>query len=249
MATIGTPHERGVPHGATRHVLLACVVALALAGGAVPHRTANAQELRDDRIRRDAPQASAAPRIVTISRTPEGFRLGARKSEIFDQMRLRWGVDYMPLNVAWSSYSYPRAVRTASGRFTTRRCFDDLNIPMCEGTILRSTTASMIEIVAFQDRVFRISITLPAAPDYRLQSQNMLGLLRQKYGPPSRESRWRDELTELVFESPIISPGVPATLHYVDVSLNAEVQRIVHQLVEAQNAERRARSLVAPKGY
>ena len=249
MVNIGTPDKREARHGGTPRVVVAALFVVALAATAVSYRAAVAQQLPDDRIRLDAPQASAAPRMVAISRTPEGFRLGARKSEIFDQMSLRWGIDYMPANVAWSSYWYPRAVRTTSGRFMPRRCFDELNIPICEGTLLQSTTASMIEIVAFQDRVFRISITLPAAPDYRLQSQNMLSLLRQKYGPPSRDSRWRDELTELIFESPMISPGVPATLHYVDISRSTEAQRIAHQLVEDRNAERRARSLVAPKGY
>ena len=251
MVTTDRTDTRRVRRGAALRVVTAILVVVALFAGAVPSRDAAAQQLQlpDERIRRDAPQVSAAPRIVAISRTPEGFRLGARKSEIVDQMSLRWGVDYMPLNVLWSSYWYPRAVRTASGRFTPRRCFEELNIPICEGTILRSTTASMIEIVAFQDRVFRISITLPAAPDYPLQAQNMLSLLRQKYGPPSRDLRWRDELTELIFDSPIISPGVPASLHYVDIGRNAEVQRVVHKLIEDRHAERRARSLVAPKGY
>jgi hypothetical protein len=230
-------------------VFIAALGVIALAVSAAPYRAAVAQQVSNDRIFQDAPQASAAPRIMAISRTPEGFRLGARKSEIFDQMSLKWGIDYMPSNVLWSSYWYPRAFRTASGRFMPRRCVEELNIPICEGTILRSTTASMIELVSFQDRVFRISITLPAAPDYRLQSQNMLSLLRQKYGAPSRESRWRDELTELIFESPMISPGVPATLHYVDLSRNTEAERVVHKLIEDRNAERRARSLVAPKGY
>jgi hypothetical protein len=239
---------RGAHRGAALRFVIASLVMFALAAGTVPEQAAVAQQLPNDQVRQDAPQASAAPRIVAISRTPEGFKLGAPKSDIFDQMSLRWGSDYGPLNVLWSSYWYPRAARTTSGRFTPRRCFEELNVPLCEGTILRSTTASMIEIVAFQDRVFRISITLPAAPDYRLQSQNMLSLLRQKYGP-SRDSRWRDELTELTFESPMITPGVPATLHYVDISRNTEAQRIVHKLIEDRNAERRARSLVAPKEY
>jgi len=97
--------------------------------------------------------------------------------------------------------------------------------------------------------VFRISITLPVVPDYRLQSENMMELLRQKYGPQSRGSRWRDELTELTFDSPIISPGSPPTLHYVDISRNAEVERVAQKLVEDRNAEIRARSFLAPKGY
>ena len=249
MLTIATSDKHRAYRGAALRVFIASLVVIALAAGAVPYDAAVAQQSPDNRIRHDAPQASAAPRMVAISRTPEGFRLGARKSEIFDQMSLRWGIDYRPLNGAWSSYWYPRAVRTISGRFTPRRCFEELNIPICEGTILQSTTASMIEIVAFQDRVFRVSITLPAAPDHRLQSQNMLRLLRQKYGPPSRDLRWRDELTELTFETPIISPGVPATLHYVDIGRNAEAQRVVHNLIEDRDAARRLRSLVAPKGY
>ena len=226
---------------------ITCLVLIALVGGATPYGVA--QQLRDeDRARDDAGHPSASPRFTAISRTPEGLRLSASKAEIVDQISRRWGIEYMPLPVVWNSYWYPRATRAASGRFLPRRCFD-LNVLICEGTILQSTTASMIELVTFRDRVFRISITLPAAPDYRLQTQNMLALLRQKYGPPSRDLRWRDESTELIFESPIVSPGMPATLHYVDIGRNTEVQRIAHKLIEDRNAAQRARSLVAPKGY
>ena len=236
-------------HRAASRIVITCLVLIALVAGVAPYRAAVAQQLLDDgRVRDDAVHASAAPRLMEISRTPEGLKLGASKGEIVDQISRRWGIEYMPLHVVWNSYWYPRATRTASGRFLPRRCFD-LHVLICEGTILQSTTASMIEVVTFRDRVFRISITLPVAPDYRLQTQNMLGLLRQKYGPPSRDLRWRDESTELIFESPMVSPGMPATLHYVDVGRNTEVQRIAHKLVEDRNAEQRARSLVAPKGY
>ena len=226
------------------------LVLIALVGGAAPDRAAVAQpSVEDGRGRDGGGHPSAAPRLTAISRTPEGLRLSASKAEIVDQISRRWGIEYMPLPVVWNSYWYPRATRAASGRFLPRRCFY-LNVLICEGTILQSTTASMIEVVAFRDRVFRISITLPVVPDYRLQTQNMLALLRQKYGPPSRDLRWRDESTELIFDNPIvISPGMPATLHYVDVGRNTEVQRIAHKLVEDRNAEQRARSLVAPKGY
>ncbi len=232
----------------TYAAVTACIVVL-LASDALLQRGTVAQQLPPARASEPQPQASAIPRIVAISRTPEGFRLGARKAEIFDQMRTKWGIDYMPLNVVWDRYWYPSNVRTSSGRFTMRRCIGDLNIPICEGTVLRSTTASMIEIVAFQDRVFRISITLPAASDYRLQAENMLALLRQKYGPPAQGPRWRDEVTELIFDRPIVSPGWPPTLHYVDVSRNAEVRSTAEKLIQQRDAEIRARSLLVPRGY
>jgi hypothetical protein len=211
-------------------------------------RATVAQPLSDDRAK-EQHQVPVVPRGVTISRTPEGFRLGARKSEISDQMQMKWGMEYMPLNIVWDKNWYPNGARTTSGRFTRRRCVWELNVPACEGTVLRSTTASMIEIVAFQDRVFRISITLPAASDYRLQSENMLALLRQKYGPPTQGSRWRDELTELIFDRPVVNPGWPPTLHYIDVSRNAEVERAADRFIQEQKAAIRAKSLLVPKGY
>jgi hypothetical protein len=105
----------------------------------------------------------------------------------------------------------------------------------------------MIEVVSFRDRVFRISIALPEAPDYRLQSQHMLDLLRAKYGPPSQAGRWRDEVTELIFDD-LIS-GRPALLHYTDIRQSAEANRAAQTFVEDEIARVRQRSMRAPKEY
>ena len=216
-------------------------IQLALNGYAV------AQQLTDPGPRAEPPYSNVGRRTVPISRTPEGFTLGRRTSEIFEHARERWGSDYMAVQV-WDRYWYPYGRRTVSGRFTQRRCGKALAYaPICEGTILRSTSASNIEIVAFQGRVFRISVTLPEVPDYRLQSQNMMNVLRQKYGPPSPGSRWQDGETELVFSE--IGPAWPAVLHYSDVRGTEQVERAAQEFAEAEAARIKARSLRTPRGY
>ena len=224
------------------------LVAVVLAVIAAPalHDTARAQELVN------APRPyerslSGDGRVVPISRTPEGFTLGASKADISYLIRTRWGLDYAALNVVWDPYWYSGSGRTISGRFTRRRCGGTALAQICEGTILRSATASMIEILTFQDRVFRISITLPEVPDYGIQSLNMMQTLRDKYGPPLRGSRWHDGETELVFSH--IGPAWPARLHYTDIRGGQEVENAARAFVAAEHARMRARSLQTPRGY
>lgn len=199
-----------------------------------------------------SPQAErtsvAVVREPSISRTPEGLPLGGRKAQVLEQIRARWGSDYLPINSVWDSRWYPRATRTAFTRFLQRNCGSGAAVaPICEGTIVRSSTASMIEVVSFRDRVFRISIALPDAPDYRLQSQHMMDLLRAKYGPPSRNAQWRDEVTELTFDN-LIS-GRPALLHYTDIRHSAEAHRAAQKFIDEEVARVRQKSMRAPKEY
>jgi hypothetical protein len=184
----------------------------------------------------------------SISRTPEGLPLGGRKAQVLEQIRAKWGSDYLPINSVWDSRWYPRATRTAFARFLPRRCgFGPAVAPICEGTVVRSSTASMIEVVSFRDRVFRISIALPEAPDYRLQSQHMMDLLRAKYGPPAQAARWRDEATELTFDN--LVSGLPALLHYTDIRHSAEADRAAQKFIEEEVARVRQKSMRAPKEY
>jgi hypothetical protein len=225
--------------------ILVAVVVAAIAAPAV-HDGARAQEVASAQRTYERP-LSGDGRGVPISRTPEGFTLGASKADISYQIRTRWGLDYAALNVVWDPYWYPGSGRTISGRFTRRRCGGTALAQICEGTILRSATASMIEILAFQDRVFRISITLPEVPDYGIQSLNMMQTLRDKYGPPSRGSRWHDGETDLVFSQ--IGSAWPARLHYTDIRGGQEVENAARAFVAAEHARIRARSLQTPRGY
>ena len=202
---------------------------------------------RNSEVRKDRTLVEVVQK-PSISRTPEGLLLGGRKAQVLEQIRARWGSEYLPINSVWDSRWYPRATRTAFARFLPRRCgFGAVVAPICEGTIVRSSTASMIEVVSFRDRVFRISIALPEAPDYRLQSQHMMDLLRTKYGPPSRAAQWRDEVTELAFDDRI--SGQPALLHYTDIRQSAEANRAAQNFTEEEVARVRQKSMRAPKQY
>lgn len=222
------------------------LVAVVVAATAAVHDGARAQDIVSAQRAYERP-LSEDGRVVPISRMPEGFTLGASKADISYQIRTRWGLDYAALNVVWDPNWYPGPGRTISGRFTRRRCGGTALAHICEGTILRSATASMIEILAFQDRVFRISITLPEVPDYGIQSLNMMQTLRDKYGPPSRGSRWHDGETELMFSQ--IGSAWPARLHYTDIRGGQEVENAARAFVAAEQARIRARSLQTPRGY
>lgn len=227
---------------------LAVIVLTSLTAHGAPQQQTVAQRVRDGSDTRTQSQDAVRQASLVISRTPEGITLGGSKADVLKQIKAHWGSDYLPLNIVWNPYWYPRSARSSSGRFSQRNCGGSAtHVPICEGTILRSTTTSLIEILTFQDRVFRIIITLPSAPDYRLQAQNMMDLLRQKYGTPSQGSRWRDSQTELSLHD--LTPGWPTTLQYDDLALNAEVQRGAERFIEARKADIEKRSRQVPRGY
>ena len=235
------------PTTSWRRWLAALLVVPTLLAAPVGLRRETAAQPRPDERARNADAPPGIGRPVTISRMPEGLGLGASTSEISARIRARWGTEYAPLLTGWNAAWYPGPLRIVPGRFLQRRCGRAALAPICQGTVVRSATASMIEVVAFRERVFRVSVTLPEAPDYRLQARHMLDALREKYGPPSPGPRWQDGETELLFSE--IGPAWPATLQYTDVRGSQELESGVQAFIDAENARIRARSLTTPRGY